>query len=77
MVIVRRSGQEIGVPPKRDPYAMEVDRGRNCYVCGEFRHLAHYCKNRERVAEERRLGYERFDEYKNSLKREENLGTFD
>jgi len=25
---------------RRDPYAMEVDRGRNCYSCGGFGHLA-------------------------------------
>jgi len=29
-------GQSLGVPPRWDPYAMEVDRGRNCYACGRF-----------------------------------------
>jgi len=39
MVVVRGQGQGIGAP-KRDPYAMDVDRGRNCYICGEFGHIA-------------------------------------
>ena len=25
---------------QRNPYAMEVDRGRNCYTCGGFGHMA-------------------------------------
>ena len=35
-VVVRGAGQGAGVPPRRDLFAMEVDRGRNCYACGEF-----------------------------------------
>ena len=49
VVIVRGLGPGIGVPPRRDPYAMEVDRGRNCYACGGFGHMAHHCRNKERV----------------------------
>jgi len=26
--------------PRRDPYTIEVDRERNCYACGGFRHMA-------------------------------------
>ena len=26
-------------------YAIEVDRGRNCYACGKFGHLARHCRN--------------------------------
>ena len=33
-VVVRGQGQGVGVPLRRDPYAMEVNRGRNCYACG-------------------------------------------
>jgi len=44
-VMVRGPGQGTGASPRRDPYAMEVDRGRNCYTCREFGHLAHYCRN--------------------------------
>jgi len=32
-VMVRRQGQKVGASPRRDPYTMEVDRGRNCYAC--------------------------------------------
>jgi len=35
-VVVRGAGQGVGAPPRRDPYAMEADRGRNCYACGGF-----------------------------------------
>ena len=47
-VVVREQGarQSIGVPSRLDPYTMEVDRGRNCYACGGFGHMAHHCKNR-------------------------------
>ena len=41
VVVVReqKQGQRMG-PLRRDPYAMEVDRGRNCYTCRGFRHMA-------------------------------------
>jgi len=67
----------MGTSSRRDPYAMEVNRGRNCYTCGGFGHLAHHCRNWRRVAEGRRLGYEGLYEYENDLKGKENLGTFD
>jgi len=64
---------------------MEVDRRRNCYTCRGFRHMAHHCRNqrqRERVAEGRRLEYgrERIKgnyEQVNNLKEEENIKSFD
>ena len=36
-VVVR--GQGAGVPPRQDPFAMDIDRGRNCYACGGFGHM--------------------------------------
>ena len=52
-VVVRGSGAGVGqgmeVPPRQDPYAMEVDRRRNCYACGGFGHIACYYRNRGRV----------------------------
>ena len=27
---------------------MEIDRGRNCYACGGFGHMACHCRNRKR-----------------------------
>jgi len=58
VVVIRGQGQGIGAP-KRDPYAMEVDRRRNCYACGGFRHMACHCRNRRRGRAEqgRRLEY--------------------
>ena len=78
-------GQNMGVPPRWDPYAMEVDCGRNCYACRGFGHMAHHCRNRDqrgRVAEGRRLEYgrERTEgnfEYSDNLKEVENLKSFD
>jgi len=70
--------------PRRDPYAIEVDQRRNCYICGSFGHMAHHCRNwgqRERVAEERRVEYgeERIKgiyEQSSNLKEVENLKSF-
>jgi len=56
-VVVR--GQEIGAL-RKDPYAMEVDRERNCYTCEGFRHMAQHCRNRGqrgKVVEGRRVEY--------------------
>jgi len=49
-VIVRgqEAGQGMGVPPRWDPYTMEVDQGRNYYACGGFGHMARHCRNRGR-----------------------------
>jgi len=47
-VVVRGSGQGMETPPRRDPYAMEVDCGRNYYACGGFGHMACHCRNRGR-----------------------------
>ena len=39
-VVVRGSGAGVGQSmetlPRQDPFAMEVDRGRNCYACGDL-----------------------------------------
>jgi len=38
-----------------------VNRGRNCYACGRFRHMAWHCRNKgagNRIGEGRRLEYE-------------------
>jgi len=55
-VVVRGQevGQSVGILPKWNPYAMEVDRGRNCYACGGFGYMACHCRNREREANGRR-----------------------
>jgi len=83
VVVVRGqgAGQGAGVPLRRDPFAMEVDRGRNCYACGGFGHMACNCRNwgqRGRVAENRRVEYgggriEEIMNTVNNLKEDENL----
>ena len=62
-VVVRGQGQGqgVGVPPRWDPYAMEIDRGRNCYACGGFGHMACYCKNREKIMRRVEIGGGRFE----------------
>ena len=73
----------MGIPPRKNPYIIEVDKERNYYTCRGFGHIAHHCRNRgrRRVAEERRLEYkgrrEGLYEYENHLKEEENLETLD
>ena len=80
VVVVRGAGQGAGIPPRWNPYAIEIDRGRNYYACGGFGHMAHHCRNkgRERLIEERRMEYsggriEEINDYTNNLKEVENL----
>ena len=80
-VVVRGAGQGAGVPPRRDPFAMDIDRGRNYYACGGFGHMARHCRNkgqRGRVAENRRVEYgggsiEEIMNFANNLKAGEDL----
>jgi len=76
-VMVRGPGQGAGTPSRRDPYAMEVDRGRNCYACGGFGHMAHHCRNRGRITEGRKVEFKRNYEHSNTLKGKENLESLD
>ena len=83
-VVVRGAGQGAGVPLRRDPFAMEVDRGRNCFACGGFGHMAYHCRNRGRgrPIEGRRVEYSRGRIKKildntNNLKGGENLELLD
>jgi len=74
----------MGAPPRQDSYAIEVDRGRNCYTCREFRHMACHCRNRERgrLMDRRRIEYgrgriEEILDNSNNLKGVENLESLD
>jgi len=74
-------GQSGGAPPRRDPFAMDIDRGQNCYTCRGFGHMARQCRNqgmRGRVAENRRVEYgggqiEEISNFADNLKEGENL----
>ena len=80
-VVIRGQGQGAGIPLRRDPFAMEIDRGRNCFACGGFGHMARHCRNRGqrgRIADNRRVEYGggRIEEILNladNLKEGENL----
>ena len=84
-VVVRGQGQNAGISPRRDPFAMEIDRGRNCFACGGFGHMTRHCRNRGqrgRVVENRRVEYgggriEEITNNMNNLKVEENLEFLD
>ena len=59
-IVIRNLGRQIGLP-RRDPYVMDVDRGRNCYNCGGFGHLARNCRNKgigNKIGKGKRLEYE-------------------
>jgi len=62
VVVIRNILQEQGRgrgETKRKPYAIEVDKRRNCYNCRGF---ARHCRNRgteSRIRERRRLEYRR------------------
>ena len=78
MVVVRGAGQEVGIPPRWDSYVMEIDRGRNCFACRGFGHMARHCRNRGRVMQGRRVEYgggriKEINNYRDNLKGVENL----
>ena len=82
-VVMIRPQQRIGLA-QCNPYTMEVDRGRNCYACGGFGHMARHCRNKGkgRIEQGRRVEYEggRFEEnyeHLDNLKGEENLEFLD
>ena len=77
-VVIRGQGQgqNTGSPPRRDPFAIEVDRGRNCFACGGFGHMACHCRNRGRVMRRVEIEEGRFEgniEQIGHLKEVENL----
>ena len=72
-VVMLHPQQREGVA-QRNLYVMEVDRGRNCYACGKFRHMARHCRNRgERI----RIGDGKRLEYRQRWGREGNFEQLD
>ena len=81
-VVVRGAGQGAGIPPRQDLYVMEINRGRNCFDCRGFGHMAHHYKNRGRVMQWRRVEYgggriEEINNHRDNLKGVENLELLD
>jgi len=58
---------------RRDPYIIYMDKGRNCYSCGGFGHLAWNCRRQGIVGQGRRIGYKNNQNTMNNLNGEENL----
>ena len=75
-VVIRNllQGQiERGGEMRRNLYVMNVDRGRNCYNCGEFGHLVRNCRNYGLVGQERRIKYRDNIYMRDNLKEKESL----
>jgi len=63
---------------RRDPYIVNVDRGRNCYSCGSFGHLGQNCRSWEIIGQRRRMEYgNNLNMEQNNLNRKESLIVFD
>jgi len=43
--VIVNLNQQTGFIPRHNPYAIEVDCGRNCYNCRGFEHIARNCRN--------------------------------
>jgi len=52
-----------------------VDRRKNCYNCGGFKHIAKHCRNWEFVVQGRKIEY-KDNHNTNNLEEEENLVVF-
>jgi len=76
--VVVYPNQWAGFVPRRDSYTINIDRGKNYYSCGEFRHLARNCRNWEIVGQERRLEYgDNLNNMNNNLNGKESMVVFD
>ena len=81
VVVVRGQGQSVRISPRWNPFAMDIDRGKNCYACRGFGHMARHCRNwgqRGRRVDNRRVEYgsgriEEISNFENNLKEGENL----
>jgi len=58
---------------RRNSYAMDVDRRRNCHSCGGFGHLVWNCRRQGIIGQVRRIGYENNQNIMNDLNGEEDL----
>ena len=80
VIVVRGQRQEVVIPPRWDPYAIEVNRRRNCYACEGFGHMACHCRNRGRMMRRVEIDRGKFEgniEQIGNLKEMENLEALD
>jgi len=57
-VVIVNPNQQAGFMPRYDSYAIDMDKERNCYNCGDFGYITRHCKKREnqkRIEQERRV----------------------
>ena len=79
-VVIMHSQQREEVA-QRNSYAINIDRKRNYYTYSRFGHMAQHCRNKRqriKVGDSRRLEYEQWgreenNEYRDNLKKRENL----
>ena len=71
--------QQTGLVPRYDLYAIDIDRGRNCYNCGKSGYIARNYRNQRFVKQERKIEYRDNSNNKNNynLNRKENLIVLD
>jgi len=62
---------------RRDSYAMNIDKRRNCYSCGGFGHLVQNCRNQRIIGQGRRIEYGDNMNGNQNLNGEENLIVLD
>jgi len=58
---------------RRDSYATDMDRERNCYSCGGFGHLVQNCRRWRIVGQERKMEYKNNENARNNLNGKESL----
>ena len=75
VAMVNLQQQQREFSSRQDLYAMDVDRGRNCYNCGSFGHIIRNCKNWKIIRQERRIDYKNNRQI--NLNRKESLVVLD
>ena len=75
VAIVNLQQQQIEFASRCDLYAIDVDRGRNCYNCRSFGHIIRNCKNWKIIGQERRIDYKNNGQI--NLNRKESLVVLD
>ena len=58
---------------RRDPYVMDIDKGRNCYNCGRFDYMARHCRSCGIVGQRRKIEYRDNVNHRGNLKEKESL----